>query len=89
MTDLFFQELNKGHWNIVILLALAVAIFMGLKRYVTMNEVRHKEHTHLEKILSDNLVELKTITKVHENDITGIKDDIKDVRIELRQKKTR
>ena len=88
MTDLLFTELNKGHWNIFILLALMVAIFMALKRYVTMNEVRHKEHTQLDKILSDNLVELTSITKVHESEINSLKDDVKDVRFEFRIKKT-
>jgi len=39
--------------------------------------------------MSDNLVELTTITKVHESEINGLKEDVKDVRGELRQKKTR
>ena len=89
MTDVIFQELNKGHWQIVILMMFFIGIFLELRRYVKNNDVRHKEHTHLEKILSDNLVELKTITKVHESEINGLKEDVKDVRTEVRQKKTR
>lgn len=87
MTDIVFSEINKGHWNIVILMCLALAIFMALKRYVTMNEVRHKEHTHLDKMLGDNLTKLTTITEVHEAEINGLKEDVKDVRAEVRGKK--
>lgn len=87
MTDIFFEELNKGHWNIIILLLFFIAIFLGLKRYVKVNDTRHTEHTHLDKVMSDNLVELTTITKVHESEINGLKEDVKDVRQEVRQNK--
>lgn len=88
MTEIIFNELQKGHWQIVILLLLFGTIVWELRRYVKTNDVRHKEHTHLDKIMSDNLVELTTITKVHESEINGLKEDVRDVRVEVRQKKT-
>lgn len=88
MTDIVFAELNKGHWNIVLLLVVFAAIFLALKRYVAMNESRHKEHTHLDDILTKNVVELTNITKVHETEISNLKNDVKDVRFEFRIKKT-
>ncbi len=88
MTDIVFQEMNKGHWNILILLIFGLAIFLALKRFVTMNESRHKEHTRLDDLMTKNLVELTSITKVHESEINGLKDDVKDVRFEFRIKKT-
>jgi len=89
MTDILFEILNKGYWNVFILIVLAIGIVLQLKQYVKTNDVRHKEHSRLDTLMSDNLVELTTITKVHESEINGLKEDVKDVRGELRQKKIR
>lgn len=84
MTDIVFDELNKGHWNIVILIILFVGTIMQLRRFVKANEVRHKEHERLDDVMSDNLTELKKISAVHENRIQNSEDDIKEIKDDIR-----
>ena len=72
----------------MVLLILAAGVILQLRRYVKTNDVRHKGHTEIDSILTKNVVELTSITKVHESEINSLKDDVKDVRFEFRIKKT-
>lgn len=87
MSDIVYQELQKGHWDVVLLLLLFGLVFLVLNRYVKTNDSRHKEHTDLDAILTKNIVELTNITKVHDSEINNLKEDVKDVRFEFRIKK--
>jgi len=88
MIDVISEQLTKGNWPIVLLLLLFAGIVIEVRRFAKSNDVRHKEHSHMDKLLSENIVKLTTITEVHESEINGLKEDVKDVRFEFRVRKT-
>jgi len=91
MTDFLSAELSKGHWPIILLVLMFGLIYLMLRQYVKINDVRHKDHEIRHKehetvaiVMSENLTELKKISAVQESRLTHNEDDISEIKQDIR-----
>lgn len=96
MIDIAEAMIQNGNWGIALLVLFFALITWNIRKLVKENEVRHVRHEHdidkgfvLTESLKDISLDLKSMLKVHENEIHNIKDDVYELKQDAREARNR